>query len=371
MNHKSTYLFIGTTAELIKLIPLIRELNIRKIPFQIIASGQNDIQFDEFKADLKQITIRRAVTPKGNKSSIILFVIWSLRTFFALLKGMQNDFRGLNKTNSLFIVHGDTVSSLMGSLVATVYRLKLVHIESGLRSFNFMEPFPEEICRYIISRLADIHFCPNEWSINNLSHVKGEKVNTYQNTLIESFWRAMKEKGRNKFVQKMLSGNKKFFVLVIHRQEHVLFNKEQSKKTMKLILNNSPKTLQCLFLIHDISTNLVRSLTYLIPKDVADNIVKVKRLPYSDFMHLLLGAEFIITDGGSNQEEMYYMGKPCLLLRNHTERIEGLRKNILLSRNKEQNIIRFMKNYERYRSNFVRIDKRPSKIIVDYLYPEL
>ncbi|RPI80779.1 MAG: hypothetical protein EHM34_09565, partial [Nitrosopumilales archaeon] len=188
MEQRRIYIFIGTTAELIKLTPVIHELNRRKIKFTIIASGQNDIHFEEFQPALGNLDITYAVTPKSTQSSVPRFVIWSIRTFFSLLIGMRFGFRGLNKSNSYFIVHGDTVSSLMGSLVASIYGLQLVHVESGLRSFNFFEPFPEEICRYIVSRLANVHFCPNSWCMDNIASLAGEKINTQQNTLIEIFW---------------------------------------------------------------------------------------------------------------------------------------------------------------------------------------
>ncbi len=317
---------------------------------------------------LGNVTILHAVTPKGTKSSVIQFIVWAIRTFFSLLIGLHGYFKGLDKSNSYFIVHGDTVSSLMGSFVAVVSGLKLVHIESGLRSFNFFEPFPEEICRYIISRLADIHFCPNAWSVNNLQGINRDKVNTFENTLIEIFWSAIKTKAKDPFVRQIQKQNKRYFVMVIHRQEHVLFKQEQTKEMIKFILAAAPKKLMCLFLIHDISTNFVHSLSYLIPQEVANNIIKVKRLPYFEFMHLLQGSEFLITDGGSNQEEMYYMGKPCLLLRARTERTEGLNKNVVLSENKKRTIIHFMKNYKDYIYAPIKIRKVPSKIIVDYLF---
>ncbi len=367
MTYKRIYIFVGTTAELIKLAPIIRELNKRKTVFTIVASGQNDIKFGEFKSMLGSAKVIRPITPKSQGSSIFKFVIWSARTFFSFLIGMRSNFKGLNKQNSLFIVHGDTVSSLMGTFVASLYGLKLVHIESGLRSYNFLEPFPEEICRFIISRLADVHFCPNAWSVGNLSGVRGEKVNTYENTLIEGFWSAMKNKSSHPFVRRIQKERKKYYVLVAHRQEHVLFHRDETKELLRFVLNKAPHNIRCLFLVHDISAGFVQSLELLIPEDVSDKIIKVDRLPYGDFMHLLAGSEFLITDGGSNQEEMYYMGKPCLLLRNYTERTEGLHRNVVLSKTQKNTIIRFFTKYKNYRQKPVHVTEAPSKIICNYL----
>ena len=367
MVGKRIFLFVGTTAELIKLVPVISEFNKRKIKFTVVASGQNDIRFEEFATDIGSVSILHAVTPKAKGSSLILFLIWAVRTFFSLLKGMKGYFIGLDKSNSLFIVHGDTVSSLMGALVASLYGLKLVHIESGLRSFNFFEPFPEELCRYIVSRLADVHFCPNQWSVNNLKLVKGEKITTGQNTLIEAFWSVMKSKSYHPLVQHLKKDKKRYFVLVVHRQEHVIFGKEKTKRIVRFVLNSVTRRLHCIFLVHDLSETFIYSLGKVIPQHIASYVTRIERLPYLDFMHLLKNADFIVTDGGSNQEEMYYMGKPCLLLRNKTERTEGLGRNVVLSKNRKNTITNFLQNYKDYTYPAIKIDTPPSKIIVDYL----
>lgn len=367
MNNRIIYLFIGTTAELIKLVPIIREFKKRKIFFTIIATGQNDIRFEEYPSIVKDVRILRAVTPKSKDPSVTAFVIWSIRTFFSLLLGMRSNFKGLNKSNSYFIIHGDTVSSLMGSLVASLYGLKLVHVESGLRSFHFFEPFPEELSRFIVSRLADIHICPNTWSVNNLTGTKGEKINTEQNTLIEAFTDAMKISIQSPKVKKITSSKVKYFVLVIHRQEHVSFGSTHMYPILSHIFSIIPVGIQCIFLLHDQSAKFINTFHRIIPDDKQRTITKIGRLPYSDFMHLLDKSEFMITDGGSNQEEMYYMGKPCLLIRNVTERIEGLGQNTVLSKNNKQIISEFILNYRSYRRKPVVKFVSPSKTIVDYL----
>lgn len=364
---KEVFLFVGTTAELIKLAPVIRELRERKISFTIVASGQNDIHFEEFVSFIGDVKIIYAVTPKSKEPSLFLFSLWAVKTFFSLTIGMYGHFKGLDKTNSLFIVHGDTVSSLMGTLVARLYGLKIVHIESGLRSFSFLEPFPEELCRFIVSRLADVHFSPNSWSLNNLSHVKGEKINTQQNTLIESFSSVMKEKSTHPLVKQLAKERKPYYVLVVHRQEHVLFGRKKTAGTVRYVLSEAPKKLRCIFLVHDISTDFLHDLGKVIPQDIAGSMMRVDRLPYGDFMHLLKGAEFMVTDGGSNQEELYYMGKPCLLLRNRTERIEGLHENVVLGKDNRRIIREFLVHYRRYVRKPIMVS-HPSKIIVDYLF---
>lgn len=371
MQKRRVFIFIGTTAELIKLAPVIQQLNKRKIKFTVIASRQNDIRFDEFLPLIGKLDIIYAVNPKSADSSIMQFILWGIRTFFSLLIGLKDLFKGLNRSNSYFIVHGDTVSSLMGSLVAKTYGLTLVHIESGLRSFNFLEPFPEEICRFIVSRLADVHFCPNAWCVNNLKQIKGEKIDTKQNTLIETFWGAVKNESQNPVVDNIQKHHKQYYVLVVHRQEHIFFAIKQMQHVLSYIFRTVPKNITCVFLSHDQSARFITALDLIIPKETKDSMIKIGRLPYGDFITLLQGSEFVITDGGSNQEELYYMGKPCLILRNYTERIEGLQRNVVLSKLRMPVIRHFLQNYVQYKKSPIKIIKRPSQIIVDYLYKQI
>jgi len=84
-------------------------------------------------------------------------------------------------------------------------------------------------------------------------------------------------------------------------------------------------------------------------------------------MQVLNAAEFVITDGGSNQEECYYFGKPTLLLRNVTERIEGLKENIVISKNNQSVIDEFIMNYAKYKREPITLNVAPSKIIIDYI----
>src|SRR3990167_5940478 len=165
--------------------PVIRELKKRKVAFKLITSGQTEILFNEFTDYLRAISPDISFDYKRRKSSALRFALWAIKTFFVVAFSLRQEFGHQNKREIYVLVHGDTVSSLLGALIARLYGLKIVHIESGLRSYNFLEPFPEELSRYIISRLADINFCPNAWCVDNLKEARGVKINTFQNTLID------------------------------------------------------------------------------------------------------------------------------------------------------------------------------------------
>ena len=180
------YFFIGTTAELIKLFSVLKELKKRKISFKIIASGQNDLHNNEL---LKYLNINKLdiVLYKGVlKQNLLSLFFWFLKIFFKSIFSLKKEFAQNNKKRSYLIVHGDTISTVMGALIGKIFVYSVAHLEAGLRSYNYLHPFPEEIDRVIISYLANWHFCPNQWAVNNLKKRRGIKINTKQNTLLDS-----------------------------------------------------------------------------------------------------------------------------------------------------------------------------------------
>lgn len=367
VKGKNIYFFIGTTAELIKLAPVIKELEKRKIGFKIIASAQNALNFYELKSLIGKFSADYTFIFKPlslPKNIYLQFIIWAIKAFTNHLLYFRNEFKELNKKKAFFIVHGDTVSSFMGALIAKIFGVKLVHIESGLRSYNFFEPFPEEIFRFLVSKLASVHFCPNDWAVNNLKSCKGIKINTTNNTLIESLSMSLKIKQSDKLISQLKK--KKFFLLILHRQEHIFFQKKLTKKMLDIFTQYAQNNIACVLVLHKLTSDFLEK-EHLSNKFKGHNTVLIPRIPYIEFMHIMKMAEFIATDGGSNQEEAYYLGKPCLILRNVTERIEGLNENAILSHGNENIISEFIKNYKKYERRPVTFQISPSKIIVDYL----
>lgn len=363
MKNKHIYFFVGTTAEYIKIAPIIKELKRRKIKYKLITSGQNRINFKDLEPFTGTIKVDMALKKKPKKSSILHFFNWAVSTFFSGFFSLRNEFNKLEKQNVYLIIHGDTISSLIGSFLAKLLGVKLVHIESGLRSFNFMEPIPEELNRFIITHMADVLFSPNSWAIKNLKKTSGKKVNTYENTLIESCLWAIEANEDSKYIEKF----GKYYIFFIHRQEHMFINKEWSRKTMEYIIRSAPRNLNCVFVMHALTSRILQfeRLNEII--EARKKLFIVPKLPYKTFMALMNNAEFIATDGCTNQEEAYYMGVPLLALRNLTERKEGLGENVAISKGNKKTIKEFLDNYNKYRRKKVEIKKRPSKIILDYL----
>lgn len=353
------YFFIGTTAELIKIIPVMIRFEQKNIDYTIISSGQNNI----LASDLFQFIKKRPEIILSNKQisqSPVGLLLWFLKTFirsFFIINKLSD------KKNSVMIVHGDTISTVMGGILGKLNGLKIAHIEAGLRSFNFLQPFPEEIDRLLVSNMSDIHFCPNEWAINNIHNKRGLKINTKNNTLIDSLKIALNKNISSRF----LSDNhgSKFFIFILHRQENLL-NKILVDHLMNKVIEVSHK-LHCLFILHEPTKKVLNDINIMKKLKSEKNITLLSRMSYLEFMQILSVAEFIITDGGSNQEECYYLGKPCLILRQKTERIEGLNGNILLGGSNIKLIDSFISNYKSFKRKTVSNDESPSLIITNTL----
>lgn len=355
------YFFIGTTAELIKLFPVMKEFNDQGIDFKVIASGQNNIEDSELLkiAGVKNIDI---ILHKGSiKQSATGLISWFWKTLNSGKKKLKTELLNVDKKNSYIIVHGDTVSTVMGALIAKKFRLKLAHIEAGLRSYNYLNPFPEEIDRVVVSHYTNISFCPNQWSVNNLKKQKAIKVNTLQNTLVDSLGIATSIKCEDVNLKRL---PKEYFVFVMHRQEN-LFNTKLVNFMIKKI-KGAAKNKKCVFILHEPTKVTLQKLNLLKSLEENDNFILFPRLPYISFMKVLKNSNFIITDGGSNQEESYYFGKPCLILRKATERIEGLNENVILSDGIESEIEKFIFNPDAYRRDPIIPKVNPSKIITDF-----
>lgn len=363
MSEKNLYFFIGTEVELIKEFFVLKELQDRGITYKIIFSGQNDVTKCVFypQIDPKVHQVKLSTEPH-TKSAPTLF-LWFLKTLIKSVFSLRKEFTGLDKTNTYVFVHGDTLSTLMGALIAKLYRLKVVHIEGGYRSHNFLQPFPEEICRYLGGWLADVHFVAYPELLKNVKKRRGIKISTGYNTFIESLNYALEQVTTNTFVQG-LSG-KKYFILVCHRQENI-YNKDFMVALIDAVTKQSER-MTCLFVMHKATE--VALIKYKLIDLIKNNpnIVITPRLPYFDFVKVLGEAEFVVSDGGGNQQESYYWGKPLLILRNVTEGTEGVNENAILVKGDFTKIADFMGNYKLYKKPRVVLVKKPSKIIVDWV----
>jgi len=346
------HFIIGTRAQLIKIAPVMIEIAKRSLDYSFIFTGQHNVTIDEL------INIFGIKQPDLNLyegeeiMKIIQAPLWSLKCISKSV--LLKDYFA---KEDIVLVHGDAYSAILGAIIAKLLRVRVGHIEAGLRSFDYFNPFPEEITRVLVSKLTDYHFCPGSWAINNIN--KGVKIDTELNTLYDSL---------NSFQEsniKIEIPKNRYCIVSIHRFENI-FNKVRLKFIIDILIKISKK-IKLLFILHPSTENKLKKYGF-IEMLMNNNSIELRpRYDYFKFIKLIVNSEFIITDGGSNQEECYYLGKPCLIFRDKTERLEGLGRNAILSELNEKLINDFVNSYEKHCYPPIKIDKTPSKIIVDFL----
>lgn len=361
---KNIYFFIGTEAELIKVFPVIIECQKSGNVCHIIASGQNDLNKSRILKNIqlngKYVELSKEEEIKKSAKGLLSWFITTKRKSMAIIKKNLNvqEMKG-----APFVVHGDTVSTYMGAMIGKKLGCIVCHVEAGLRSHNLLNPFPEEIDRLLTSRIARVHFAPGEEPVKNLKKVKGKVINTIYNTILDSLNYSKSMFVESKEVNRLLE--QEYFVFVMHRQEN-LMNREFFASVLERVEQLSKKK-TCVLILHKITENVLREMGVLQDLQTDKNFVLLPRVDYFDFMKLLDNSSFVITDGGSNQEELHYMGKPCLIMRKTTERNEGIGKNAILFSGSMEQINEFGEKYETYKGNAVKIDELPSRKIMNIL----
>jgi len=329
----------------------------------VILSGQNNVTkcvfYPYISPDTESIVLSSEPKSKKISSYILWFVVTLIRSVFKLRK----EFNGLDKKNTYVFVYGDTLSTLMGAVLAKLYGFKVVHVEGGYRSFNFFQPFPEEICRYLTSCMADVCFVAYDALLKNIAQRKCLKISTKYNPFIESLQFALKQDFETAFAKDMK--DKHYFMLACHRQENI-YNRGFMEALIKAVIDQSQK-MSCLFILHEATEVALESYGLLAKIKAQPNIKIIPRVPYFDFIKLLGNAEFMLSDGGGNQQESYFWGKPLLILRNVTEGTEGIGENALLLKGDLTRIPYFMENYQSFKRPRVLFDESPSSIIVNYV----
>jgi UDP-N-acetylglucosamine 2-epimerase (non-hydrolysing) len=309
--QKVAFVF-GTRPEYIKIAPVVSAF--RKdgnFDVKLIFTNQHKTMVDDFFPIFKEYPdIKLKIEHDGNLSNLTGNIIKELDVIF-------------KKENfDIVFVHGDTTSTFCGGLAAFYNKIKIAHIEAGLRSFDMQSPFPEEMNRKYIGLVADYHFCATEISKENIEK-EGSKGDVFVtgNTSIDAIKWVFDLKLRpSDIVEKAFEGkNLKYALLTSHRREN-LDKLDEIFTGIKEILNLY-KNLKIILPMHLNPLAKSKALEYF--KD-ENRVVLTEPLNYIDIAFAMSKSNFIITDSGGLQEEGTYFKIPILVLRKSTERPEGL-----------------------------------------------
>lgn len=321
MNKTKIAIIFGTRPETIKMFPIISEIN--KYPHllncRIIVSGQHREMLDQM-LEIFQITPDYDLNIMEQGQSLSSITKNSLLGIEKILK---------KERPSMVLVQGDTTTTFTGALAAFYQKIKIGHIEAGLRTNNKYYPFPEEINRHLTSVLVDLHFAPTKQSSKNLlsEGVKREDVFISGNTVIDSLFLMIKE---NYIFREPLLKNKKIFekniiLVTMHRRESWGEPLRKTCRAINKIIGEYPDV-SVIFPLHKNSE--IRKNVKEILQNKKD-ILLLDTLDYDDMINLMSKSYIILTDSGGIQEEGPSLGKPVLVLRDETERLEAVEAGVV------------------------------------------
>lgn len=357
------HIAIGTKAQFIKMAPIMIALQQKSIDYNFIDLGQHAMITKNLREEyhLKQPDV--TLYAGNNVARLRQGLRWMTALLLKTLHRkdlIRNVFRN---RPGVCLIHGDTVSTLIALLLAKRAGLTVAHVEAGLRSYNIFEPFPEELIRLLTMRFSDILFAPSSWARGNLIKMglKKKTVQSSSNTSMEAV-----RMGLSKDVDLDLKF-KKYALVTVHRMENIFF-RERLNFILTLI-EFIAERLHVVFVQHPPTVNQIHNFGFEERLNRLEGVTLSSILSHAEFIHLLDRCEFVVTDGGSIQEESYYLGKPCLLLRKKTERMEGIRHNVVLGECSLESADQFLQNYPNLAHTRNKFEaNRPSEEIISYLH---
>lgn len=341
------HILIGTRAQLIKMVPLMQKMQEEGIEYNFIFMAQHKETIYEILEDFSLKKPDYTICDQGAdivKSAQM--IVWSFKVVWNGLLNKRKIFK--NDNNGIVLIHGDAPPLLLGAILAKAQGLKVGAVEAGLRSFNIFKPFPEELTRLFTGKagLIDVFYCQDNLSLKNADAYKGVKIHTHGNTIIDSIQIARKiNYGHSTDVRS--SNDKPFALISLHRFE-TISHAEGITKVADLV-KKVANQMRVKFILHPPTRVALEENNIYQKLDSLNNVELLPRMRFIKFNELISKCDFLITDGGSNQEESAYLGVPCLLFRNETERSDGLNENVVLSKFNEKTINDFLDNYKRHR----------------------
>ncbi len=308
---------IGTRAELIKIFPIIKELDKLRREYLIISTGQHNINY---LLKVFNIDKERVLYLNSPKEGFLLSITRALR--FCSHSVIKIKKHQIINSKDLIVVHGDTLSTVIATVGTKLRGCKVVHLEAGLRSWDLFEPFPEEISRNVVDFLSDILITVSKESYKNIRKQFPWKRNVYMigNTIIDAALYAFN------YNLEVELPKEDYAIVSIHRHEN-LTKKWRLMRIVKIIKEASKMIRLYIFMYKNTKLALQRFGLYKYLRN-NKNIVIMRPLDYIRFIKWLANAKLLLTDGGSIQEESIVFRVPSIILRLKTERTEGLKTGL-------------------------------------------
>lgn len=335
----------GTRPEAIKMAPLVKELKSRKeIECIVCVTAQHRQMLDQVLEvfDIKpdyDLDIMKQGQTLGDITSRVLSGL------DGVIKEVKPD---------IVLVHGDTTTTFAGALAAFYNQVDIGHVEAGLRTWNKYSPYPEEMNRQMVGVMADMHFAPTEKSKNSLVNENKDisKIYVTGNTAIDALATTVKEDYTNPIFDWI--GNDRMILLTAHRRE----NLGEPMRGMFKAIKRITEEFQDVKVVYPVHLNpKVREVANDVLGD-NDRVKLIDPLEVIDFHNFIAKSYLILTDSGGIQEEAPSLGKPVLVLRDTTERPEGIDAGTLkLAGTDEETIYKLTKELLENEEEYNRMSK--------------
>lgn len=254
-----------------------------------------------------------------------------------ILLGMKSVLEDIRP--DILLVHGDTTTAFAASLAGYYSRVPIIgHVEAGLRTNNIQSPYPEELNRQVISRIANLHFAPTISSYQNLlqENIPKSNIALTGNTVIDAMQLVLKKINNDLSLKNNISNllseiltfeltNNKFILITGHRRENFGDGFVEICYAIKELALKYP-TIHFIYPVH-LNPNVQKPVKSIL--DSVDNVHLIAPLQYEVFLYMLSNCELVLTDSGGIQEEAPSLGKPVLVMRDATERPEGVASGLV------------------------------------------
>lgn len=347
MNRQIKVMTIfGTRPEAIKMAPLVLELKNRPEEFETIVTvtAQHRQMLDQV-LDVFEIIPDYDLNIMKDRQTLTDVTTRGLQGLDAVMKEVRPD---------IVLVHGDTTTTFIAGLAAFYNQIVIGHVEAGLRTWNKYSPYPEEMNRQLTGVLADLHFAPTKKSAENLlqEDKKEEAIFITGNTAIDALKTTVLKEYTHSVLEKI--GNDRLILLTAHRRENLGEPMRNMFRAVKRIIEEHDDV-QVVYPVH-LNPTVREIADEVLGKD--PRIHLIEPLEVIDFHNFAERAFIILTDSGGVQEEAPSLGVPVLVLRDTTERPEGIEAGTLkLAGVEEENIYRLTKELLTDEAEYDRMSK--------------
>jgi UDP-N-acetylglucosamine 2-epimerase (non-hydrolysing) len=354
----------GTTAEVIKLAPVMRAMLDRGDRYELWNTAYH---VDSLSATLKDLNLPEPdlqLIPVPRQRQVVhawQVPGWAARLGLYTLRHRRALRRRLLDApgKPLVVVHGDTFTTVLGSFIGRFLRFDTAHIEAGQRSGNLGHPLPEEFNRRVAAKVVNVHYAPGPREVENLraEKAKGALVDTGANTVIDALRLMMSDR------EPPVELPEVFGLVTLHRFE-MLRNAEAFTTTLR-VLHEASKNVPIVMVAG--STERARIAELALSDLFDDRFRIVEKVSYAQFLPILGRASFVVTDSGGLQQECQILGLPCAIQRKATESHQGLGQNLVLTELDPRRLEDFLGDWQSYRRPSQLDQFNPTEVILGHM----